>query len=125
MATKKIYDKKDFTEWGKLGGRPHLNSNKKTERLNLFFTKKEMEFIIEQSNEKQFEKVNDYARFMILEKKLPNYEQDRVLVSYVNNFSRISNFMKMGIFTETEKTILLQEIDELIIQMKKKISWLK
>lgn len=119
-GNKKGEDK--YKNWGKLGGRPPLSELKKTERINLFFTKKEME-ILEQKAQSKNLKLNDYCRQILKEKELPNREQDQTLNQYILNFKRISNFMKAGIWNSEEKHYLEKEILEVIELLKSKLSW--
>lgn len=114
--------KKKSVEYGKLGGRPKKEI-RKTERITLRFTPEEIQTIISKSEEKKLN-TTDYCRLILNEKTLPNFEQNKILIEYANNFSRISNYMKMGIFNENEKAELTKEIKNLISELREKIQWL-
>lgn len=109
-------------EWGKLGGRPKKEVVK-SERITLRFTPKEMAEIKLKS---EISKLNttQYCRLILIEKELPDIEQNKLLSTYVNNFARISNYMKMGIFNDNSKEELLTEIRNLIAEIRNKIQWL-
>lgn len=111
-----------FREFGKLGGRPSLQELKKTERLNLFFTKKEMA-ILKEKAEKQNLKINEFCCKILNEKSFPKREENLLLNQYVLNFKRISNFMKAGIWNEEEKKRLDSEITIVIDLIKKSLKW--
>lgn len=116
--------KEDYKNWGKRGGRPELKHLKRTERLYISFTVEEMSFLKQEASSKKFDKVLDYARFVLLDKKLPNFERDKILISYANNFKKISNYMQMGIFNESEKKRLIDEINNVIFLIRNRIEWL-
>ena len=88
-------DKNKFVEWGKLGGRPQ-KENKKSERITLRFTPDEMKFLMQESERKNIS-LTDYSRIILLNKTIPNKENNLQLIEYANNFSRLSNFIKSGI----------------------------
>ena len=78
--------KNKHKEWGKLGGRPRIE-NRKTEKITLRFTPSEMNLLESKSKEKNL-KITEYCRVILNEKKLPNVEQNKILIEYANNFSR-------------------------------------
>ena len=109
-------------EWGKLGGRPRVE-HRKTEKITLRFTPLEMEALISKADEKKI-KITEYCRLILNEKKLPNVEQNKVLIEYANNFSRLSNFIKSSHFEESEKKEFLSELNTLVTEIREKIRWL-
>lgn len=117
---KKIENK--FIEFGKLGGRPSLKELKKTERINLFFTKNEMNILQDKADSVNM-KLNDFCRKILNEKELPNKEENLLLNQYILNFKRISNFMKAGIWNEEEKKRLENEILDIIKLLKNNLTW--
>ena len=114
-------EKKQFADWGKLGGRP-TKEIKRVHQINIKFTEDEYKQILLKAEQEKI-KINDYCRIILSEKKFPNVEQNKTLIEYANNFSRISNFIKMGIFTNDEKGPLLTEIKILIADIKENIKW--
>ena len=113
--------KEQFKEWGKLGGRPKKEW-RKIHQINIKFTADEYEKISFKAREENI-KVSEYCRIILAEKKFPKAEQNKTLITYANNFSRISNFMKMGVFTAEEKKPLLDEIELVIAQIRDNIKW--
>ena len=110
-----------FIERGKLGGRPKLSAPK-SERLALRFTVSEMKMLKERADKKKL-KLTDYARLILLDKQLPDYEKNIMLTEYATNFRRIGNYMKKDIFTVEERLTLLKEIEEAIKGIKTQIKW--
>lgn len=113
--------KKQFTEWGKLGGRPKIE-HRKIHQLNLKFTEEEYSKIILKAKEQNI-KVNDYCRIILSEKTFPKAEENKTLIKYANNFSRIKNFMQIGIFNDAEKQRIVDEIDLLIVEIRDSMKW--
>ena len=114
-------DRNKFIEWGKLGGRP-IKENKKSERITLRFTPDEMKFLIQESERKNIS-LTDYSRIILLNKTIPNKENNLQLIEYANNFSRLSNFIKSGIFNSEEKSYFLEELETTIKEIKNAINW--
>lgn len=114
-------DKNKFIEWGKLGGRPK-KINSKSERITLRFTPDEMEIIKKESVKNEIS-LTDYCRVILLNKTIPEREKNLTLIEYGNNFSRLSNFIRMGIFNQEEKGHFLAELDETIKGIKNSIKW--
>lgn len=106
---------------GKLGGRPKKEW-RKIHQINIKFTADEYEKISFKAREENI-KVSNYCQIILAEKKFPKAEQNKTLITYANNFSRISNFMKMGVFTAEEKKPLLDEIELVISQIRENIKW--
>lgn len=117
----KIDRQNQYIERGKLGGRPKLNAPK-SERLALRFTVSEMKKLQEQADKKKL-KLTDYSRLILLEKELPDYEKNIMLIEYATNFRRISNYMKKDMFTPEERKALLTEIEEAIKGIRTQIKW--
>lgn len=115
------FEKSKFVEWGKLGGRPK-EKNKKTKRIHLIFTEEEYLKILSKAKAKGL-KHTDFLYYLITDKDLPNFEQNKDLIKFSNNFVKISNFMKMGIFNTEEKNRLLKEIEDLIKKLNSAIKW--
>lgn len=113
--------KKDFVEWGKLGGRPKKEI-RKTERITLRFTPEEMKILESKVAEKKI-KLTEYCRTILNEKEIPKVEENLKLIEYANNFSRLSNFIKMGIFNSEEKQYFLSELETTIKGIKNSIKW--
>ena len=114
-------DKNKFVEWGKLGGRPQ-KENKKSERITMRFTPDEMKFLMQESERKNIS-LTDYSRIILLNKTIPNRENNLQLIEYANNFSRLSNFIKSGIFNAEEKSYFLEELETTIKEIKNAINW--
>ena len=114
--------KNKHKEWGKLGGRPRIE-NRKTEKITLRFTPSEMSLLESKSKEKNL-KITEYCRVILNEKKLPNVEQNKILIEYANNFSRLSNFIKSSHFEEHEKKEFLLVLQTLVTDIREKIQWL-
>ena len=115
-------EKNKHKEWGKLGGRPRIE-NRKTEKITLRFTPSEMNLLESKSKEKNL-KITEYCRVILNEKKLPNVEQNKILIEYANNFSRLSNFIKSSHFEEHEKKEFLSVLQTLVTDIREKIQWL-
>ena len=115
-------EKNDFREYGKLGGRPKKEIKKERKRVNLSFSIEEYKKL-EKRAEKHNMKLTEYCYKLISEKELPNYEENKVLIQYGSNFSRISNYMKRGVFNQMEKDRLIKEIEEVISGIKKTMNW--
>lgn len=114
-------EKRQFQIWGKLGGRPKKEI-RKIHQINIKFTDDEYERLILKATEQKI-KITDYCRIILADKKFPKAEQNKTLITYANNFARISNFMKMGVFTAEEKKPLLDEIELVIAQIRDNIKW--
>ena len=114
--------KNKHKEWGKLGGRPRIE-NRKTEKITLRFTPSEMNLLLSKSQEKNL-KITEYCRVILNEKTLPNIEQNKILIEYANNFSRLSNFIKSSHFEEHEKKEFLSVLQTLVTEIREKIQWL-
>ena len=114
-------DKNKFVEWGKLGGRP-TKEIKKSERITLRFTPDEMKFLINESDKKNIS-LTDYSRIILLNKTIPDREKNLQLIEFANNFSRLSNFIKSGIFNAEEKSYFLEELKTTIKEIKNAINW--
>lgn len=110
-----------FVEWGKLGGRPQ-KENKKSERITFRFTPDEMNFLKNESEKKGLT-LTEYGRIILLNKTLPDKEKNLILIQYANNFSRLANFIKSGIFNTEEKTYFLEELQSTIKSIQSSINW--
>lgn len=110
-----------YIERGKLGGRPKSDAPK-TERLALRFTPSEMKILQNRADKKKL-KLTDYSRIILLEKQLPDYEKNVMLIEYGTNFRRIANYMKKDMFSEKERAYLLKEIEDTIKGIKTQVKW--
>lgn len=117
----KIDRQNQYIERGKLGGRPKLNAPK-SERLALRFTVSEMKKLQERADKKKL-KLTDYSRLILLDKELPDYEKNIMLIEYATNFRRIANYMKKDMFTPEERKVLLTEIEAAIKGIRTQIKW--
>ena len=113
--------KNKFVEFGKLGGRPKKEI-KKSERITFRFTPDEMKFLKEES-EKNKLTLTEYGRIILLNKTLPEKEKNLSLIQYANNFSRLSNFIKSGIFNSEEKEYFLKELEDTIKGIRNNLKW--
>ncbi|REC40814.1 plasmid mobilization protein, partial [Candidatus Chryseobacterium massiliense] len=104
-AIENVNRQNQYIERGKLGGRPKSDAPK-TERLALRFTPSEMKILQNRADEKKL-KLTDYSRIILLEKQLPDYEKNDLLMEYGTNFRRIANYMKKDMFSEKERADLL------------------
>lgn len=111
-----------FKVWGKLGGRPKVDHRMKMQ-VNIRFTVDDYNKLLKKAQEKNME-TSAYCRIVLSEKEIPNVEQNKTLMRYANNFSKIKNYMQMGIFNESEKKRLIDEIEVLISEMRSLIKWL-
>ncbi|ROI12163.1 hypothetical protein EGH90_00340 [Kaistella haifensis] len=98
------------------GGRPQKNL-KRTKQLNLIFTNSEYDAILKKANLLGL-KPTTFCYFLIEGKDLTQIERLKTLTQYATNFTRISNYMKMGIFNSYEKERLINEISEVINKIK-------
>ena len=121
LKQKKIARQKQLTEWGKLGGRPKKEI-RKIHQINIKFTEDDYNKIIRKAHDQNL-KVADYCRIILSEKTFPKVAENKMLITYANNFSKISNFIKMGIFTDEEKKPLLDEIKIVIAGITENIKW--
>ena len=110
-----------FVEFGKLGGRPKKEI-KKSERITFRFTPDEMKFLKEEA-EKNKLTLTEYGRIILLNKTLPEKEKNLALIQYANNFSRLSNFIKSGIFNSEEKEYFLNELEDTIKGIRNNLKW--
>ena len=110
-----------FVEFGKLGGRPKKEI-KKSERITFRFTPDEMKFLKEEA-EKNKLTLTEYGRIILLNKTLPEKEKNLALIQYANNFSRLSNFIKSGIFNSEEKEYFLKELEDTIKGIRNNLKW--
>ena len=111
-----------FSEWGKLGGRP-IKNYKMSKVISFRLTPKEFaEIEVKAKNKKMI--IAEYCRVILNEREIPNVEQNKTLIKYANNFSKIKNYMQMGIFNESEKKRQIDEIEVLISEMRSLIKWL-
>ena len=110
-----------FVEFGKLGGRPKKEI-KKSERITFRFTPDAMKFLKEEA-EKNKLTLTEYGRIILLNKTLPEKEKNLALIQYANNFSRLSNFIKSGIFNSEEKEYFLKELEDTIKGIRNNLKW--
>jgi hypothetical protein len=110
-----------FKEWGKLGGRPQ-KENKKSERITLRFTPDEMNILKKESERKDIS-LTDYSRIILLNKTVPDVEKNLQLIEYANNFSRLTNFIRSGIFNAEEKKYFLEELEATMKGIRNSINW--
>jgi len=116
--------KQQAVEWGKLGGRP-LADFKRTKRIALSFTPEEFTELQRKSDDLKFKRLNDYCTFLLNEKEIPKVEENKMLIDFANNFTRLSNFIKAGVFNPEEKTHFLKELEETIQGIKSQIFFKK
>lgn len=121
-ARKKMFTHNDFKKWGKMGGRPK-KEKKLSERITIRFYPEEFKVLKQKAEEKKFKNLTDYCRIVLNETQIPNVAENKLLISFAHNFTLISNYMKKRIFTEEEKQDLLNEITQLVQNMKSKIKW--
>jgi len=114
--------KQQAVEWGKLGGRPKKEI-RKTEKITLRFTPDEFEELHRKSEDLKFKRLTEYCTFVLNEKEIPRVEENKMLANYIHNFTKLSNFIKAGIFNEYEKEYFMKELDETIKGLKKEIKW--
>lgn len=117
------FNKEQYAQWGKLGGRPKKET-RLTHQVNIRFTPEEFEKLQRTSKERGFKFVTEYSRIILLEKEIPKFEQNKQLLRYARNFELISNYMRLGIFNEEEKKRLLGEIQTLILELRNAVKWL-
>lgn len=117
------FKKEQYTQWGKLGGRPKKET-RLTEKITIRFTPEEFQQLQTKSHEKGFKFMTEYSRIILLEKEIPKFEQNKQLLKYAQNFTLISNYMKMGIFNTEEKNRLLVEIETLVQELRETVKWL-
>jgi len=120
-AIENVNRQNQYIERGKLGGRPKSDAPK-TERLALRFTPSEMKILQNRADKKKL-KLTDYSRFILLEKQLPDYEKNVMLMEYGTNFRRIANYMKKDMFSEKERADLLKEIEDTIKGIRTQVKW--
>ena len=120
-AIENVNRQNQYIERGNLGGRPKSDAPK-TERLALRFTPSEMKILQNRADEKKL-KLTDYSRIILLEKQLPDYEKNDLLMEYGTNFRRIANYMKKDMFSEKERADLLGEIEDTIKGIRTQIKW--
>lgn len=113
--------KNQFREWGKKGGRPKKEINK-TKIISLRFTVSEYQELLHKSELAKI-KIADYCRIVLRDKPLVKEEQNKTLIQFGNNFKRIGNFMKMGVFSSEEKARILTEIEIVLQGIKNNIKW--
>lgn len=119
--------KKQFQEWGKLGGRPKINK-RKNKVISLRFTEEEFEKILKDFEETKLKSFSEFGRQRMQNKNPENvfdFAEIRIeLKNQTNNFIRIKNYFKSGHFDYSEKQNYLRELDYLIEQNKKILEWL-
>ena len=120
-AIENVNRQNQYIERGKLGGRPKSDAPK-TERLALRFTPSEMKILQNRADKKKL-KLTDYSRTILLEKQLPDYEKNVMLIEYGTNFRRIANYMKKDMFSEKERADLLKEIEDTIKGIRTQVKW--
>lgn len=115
-------EENNFKNWGKLGGRPKKEI-KKNIRVSFRLTTSEFAEIAFKAQNKNLDK-SEYCRVLLMVKEIPNYEQNESLIKLADNFSKIKSYMQMGIFNESEKKRLIEEIEIIISEMRSLIKWL-
>lgn len=95
---------------------------KKSIVKTLRFTPSEMAEIFQESERAKL-KPTQYCRTILFGIKIPDAEKNQILTMYYNNFSRISNYMKMKIFTEKETYEMNLEINKLQNFIKEYVEW--
>lgn len=105
-----------FKIWGKLGGRPKKEI-KKNIKISFRLTPREFADIASKAKNKNLNK-SEYCRDLLSVREIPHFEQNESLIKLADNFLRIKNYMQMGIFNESEKKRLLDEIEVLISEMR-------
>lgn len=110
-----------FRKIGKKGGEARRKSAKFLKRkITIRFTENEVAGL-----QKEADKVglnlSSYLRHLITQNeiKINEFKTDEVLLSYANNFAKISNLIRHRGFTEFEsKKLILKEIEELLKLMR-------
>lgn len=115
-------EENNFKNWGKLGGRPKKEI-KKNIRVSFRLTPSEFAEIAFKARNENLDK-SEYCRALLKVREIPNCEQNESLIKLADNFSKIKNYMLMGIFNEYEKKRLIEEIEIVISEMRSLIKWL-
>lgn len=112
----KFERKKQAIAWGKLGGRPLKQKQKKSEKLLLSLTEEQLQKL-EVKAKKYKLSPQDYLRHYIEQDREPDLERMakvRLLIEYRTNFARLSNYLKKEIWTADEKEKFKNELNDVV-----------
>jgi len=103
--------KQYFRELGKKGGLKKKSANQLLRVVSARFTEKEFNFL-ENEAQKYSLKISTYLRMVATkeELKVKEFETDKILLEYGNNFKRIANLLRNSEWSafENKKNILLE-----------------
>lgn len=103
--------KQYFRELGKKGGLKKKSGNQLLRVVSVRFTEKEFNFL-EDEAQKYSLKISTYMRMVATkqELKIKEFETDKILLEYGNNFIRIANLLRHSEWSafENKKSILLE-----------------
>ena len=103
--------KKYFRELGKKGGLKKKSANQLLRVVSVRFTEKEFKFL-EDEAKKYSLKISTFLRMVATkeELKVNQFETDKILLEYGNNFIRITNLLRNSEWSafENKKNILLE-----------------
>ncbi|MFC0342838.1 plasmid mobilization protein [Epilithonimonas hispanica] len=103
--------KKYFRELGKKGGLKKKSGNHLSRVVSVRFTEKEFKFL-EDEAKKYSLKISTFLRMVATkeELKVNQFETDKILLEYGNNFIRITNLLRNSEWSafENKKNILLE-----------------
>lgn len=112
--------KQYFREIGKKGGLKKKSANHLLRVVSVRFTEKEFKFL-EDEAQKYSLKISTFLRMVATkeELKVKEFETDKILLEYGNNFIRIANLLRNSEWSvfENKKNILL-EIETVLILIK-------
>lgn len=112
--------KKQYREWGKLGGRPKKGSKKLTEKMLVSLTLQHKNKLDEISETFGL-RPQELIRNLISNTQPRDPERNKILLEYRANFRRISNHFRSAIWTEAEKEKFTQELNDVIILIEKQL----
>lgn len=100
-----------FRELGKKGGLKKKSANQLLRVVSVRFTEKEFKFL-EDEAQKYSLKISTFLRMVATkeELKIKEFETDKILLDYGNNFIRIANLLRHAEWSavENKKSILLE-----------------
>lgn len=105
--------KKHFRELGRKGGLKKKTSNQFSSVISTRLTQKEFEKVSRKADRFNL-KLSEYYRLVITEKelKIKEFETDKILLDYGNNFIRIKNMFRRSEFSQLDHTkVILREVE--------------
>ena len=105
--------KKHFRELGRKGGLKKKTSNQFSSVISTRLTQKEFEKVSRNADRFNL-KLSEYYRLVITEKelKIKEFETDKILLDYGNNFIRIKNLLRHREFSKLDQTkVILSQIE--------------